>query len=90
MKIAEKTIPFSTDNTYQASFLKAIGGELLGIDRANPSRLVYVFALTLEQTEAASQYSLHKASVDPLDMAMSHKDLMVEIKNPKREGDDNG
>lgn len=72
--------PYSTDNTYHAAYLRAIGGKLIDIDRSDERHFVYFFQLTSEQEELAPAYFCG-GPVCAIAYADSHKNLMRIIKS---------
>ncbi len=74
--------PYSTESTFQACYIRAIGGKLVGLDRTNPKSINFNFALTLEQVELANLYPAAQGSVIPLAMEVAHKAIMRMIKDP--------
>ena len=73
--------PYSTDGTFHAAYIRAIGGKKLTLDRTNPDSITFNFALTLEQVKLADAYNAG-APVIALAIADAHKAIMRMIKNP--------
>ncbi len=75
-------IPYNTDSTFHAAFIRAIGGKGLWLDRSDPDNINFNFSLTPEQVKLADTYNTG-GTIVAIAMADSHKRIMQLIKNPK-------
>ena len=72
--------PYSTDNTFHACYIRAIGGKHLVLDRTDPTNITFNFLLTPEQVKIADSYNTG-GTVVAIALAESHKAIMRMIKN---------
>lgn len=80
MAKADVLIPYVTDITFHACYIRAIGGKHLTLDRTNPDSIVFNFSLTPEQVKLADAYN-GGALVCAIAFAESHRVIMRLIKN---------
>ena len=73
--------PYPTDNIDLASYLHALGGEVIDIDKSNPKEQVFLFKLTDDQRTAIPHFFDGSGQVSALVLSNSRGVLFRMLRN---------